>query len=101
MEYILCVRRRPRTISGARLDPFIYHPHDSVGHKYVLSEAFLLKQLERPQCRSRIVEVYDVLRPAEILKIVKIGDEVRIVKKFLASQMVEIPRIGEALDELR
>lgn len=117
----LPISRTAVTISGAGSDALLNHPAHGVRHDDFLPELLLLEQLQRAQGRTGMAEVrvsstvlrkraggqddvreiLCVLRLSKVLQITQVGDKVRAVQVFLRGQVVQVPRIGHALDELR
>jgi len=81
-------------------DSFCRQFLDELRTNDVLAETFSLQQLEVFKRRPRIIEVFDVWRPAPVLEICKVRDKSGIVQELLRRKMVEVERIREALYEL-
>lgn len=116
----LPISRIALTISGSGSDALFNQATNGVRHDDFLAELLLLQQLQRAQRRAGMAaggsaphiaeeggsaddvrEVLCVLGLGEVLQVVQIRDKVRVVEIFLRGQVVQVPRVGQALDELR
>lgn len=66
----------------------------------VFPESRLLQQLEMPQRRARVRQVFEVGRSRPVLQIGQVCDEGRLGQVLLRGEVVEVGRVGERLHEL-
>lgn len=85
----------------ARLHALLPQTFDQVRADNILPELFLLQQLKILQGRPRVGEILEVRRPAPVLEIVEVGDKGWIAEELPGSQMVQVQRVAECLNELR
>jgi hypothetical protein len=106
------------TIS-AGLKAFLCHPGDSLGDQDVLSESLLLEKFKCSNSRARVAgkgrheytshvarlkidlrQVFDVLWLCKVLEVGEVRNELWIVQQLLGCQVIEIERVGQALNKL-
>ena len=111
--------------SSAGVETLVGQPSHSFWDDDVFPEAFLLQQLQCFQRWSRIAvkhvsatdmksaaaveptetkhlrQMLDVFGLGKVLEILQVLDELRVIQKFLSGQVVQVERVGQALDKLR
>jgi hypothetical protein len=107
------------TIS-AGLKAFLCHPGDSLGDQNVLSESLLLEKFKCSNGRARVAgrgrdeytshvarlkidlrQVFDVLWLCKVLEVGEVCNELWIVEQLLGCQVIEVERVGQALNKLQ
>lgn len=85
---------------NASLHALYPHTLNQVWADNVLPELFLLQQLKALQGRSRVGKILEVRWAAPILEVVEIGDEGRVAEELPGSEVVQIQRVAQCLNEL-
>lgn len=66
----------------------------------VLPEPLRLQQLQVLECRAGVGQVLHIGRPAPVLQVVEVGDELRVGEQLARGEVVEVVWVAEGLDEL-
>jgi len=79
----------PNTSSHTPFD----HPPHRFRHQDVLPKSLLLQKLQGLKRRRRVRQIFGVFWLAEILKVVKVGDEGWVVEYLGGGEVVKVPRV--------
>lgn len=75
--------------------PLLHQRVHQVRADDVLPEPLRLQQLQALQRRARVGQVFKVRRPAPVLQVVEVGDELRVGEQLTRGEVVEIVRVSE------
>lgn len=83
------------------LHALIHECHHHIRANDLLSECFLLEELQMSQCRAGIGKVFEIRRLAPVLEICKICNKGGLAEELLGCKMVEVGWVCKGLNELR
>jgi hypothetical protein len=79
----------PRPLPSLLHQP-LRQPSHNLGPQNLPPKPLLLQQLQIPQRRPRIRQVFQVRRVGEILQVLEIGDEGGVLEIFLRGEVLEV-----------